>query len=123
MSQYVKCVDNRVYFKGFEGQTYGDLEIGKVYKVFPFNEQTDIEGMVRVRGEWSNEPGAEDGYLYPVRYFEPFDPMLQEQATSTLTIHLPPDLRLLLHAEALSQGKSMSLLLREWATERLDLPS
>jgi hypothetical protein len=61
--------------------------------------------------------------LYPIDYFEPFIPDIHGQATATATVHLPPDLRNVLRAEALAAGKSISALLREWIDERLDLPA
>ena len=37
------------------------------------------------------------------------------------TVHVPPTLRGILHAEALAADQSMSALVREWFEERLDL--
>jgi hypothetical protein len=122
MTQYVKCVKNDTYFQDDLAESFIELKIGAVYKVWPFNPETDIEGMVRVRGEFPNEPGSEEGYLYPVDYFEPFIPDIKEQATATATVHLPPDLRNILRAEVLAAGKSISTLRRGWIDERLDLP-
>jgi hypothetical protein len=121
MSQYVKCVKNQNYFKGHENETYGDLIVGAIYKLRPFNPETDIPGMVRVAGEFAREEGSEGGYLYPAGYFEPFTPDLQADSTAAFTVHLPPDLRHILRAEALEAGESISALAREWLTEHLDL--
>ena len=122
MTQYLKCVKNDTYFQDDLADSFIELKIGAVYKVLPFDSETDMEGMVRIRGEFPNEPGSEEGYLYPVDYFEPFIPDIKGQATATATVHLPPDLRNVLRAEALAAGKSISALLREWIDERLDLP-
>jgi hypothetical protein len=121
MSQYVKCIKNQNYFKGHEHETYGDLIVGAIYKLRPFNPETDIPGMVRIIGEFSRTPGGEGGYLYPADYFEPFTPDLQADATASITVRLPPDLRHILHAEALDGSSTMSALAREWLTEHLDL--
>ena len=69
----------------------------------------------------SGEPGGEDGYLYPLDYFEPFTPNLATQATATVTLHVPPDLKQVLHAEALDSGRPVSKLMREWVEAQLDL--
>lgn len=122
MTQYVRCIKNNTYFQDDLAESFIELKIGAVYKVWPFNPETDIEGMVRIRGEFPNEPGSEGGYLYPVDYFEPFAADVGGQAVAVATVHLPPDLRHILRAEALAAGKSISALLREWIDERLDLP-
>ncbi len=128
---YIKCIQNQVYLEGHEGETYGDLTVGAVYKALPYNPETDGPRqpdnkrpyMVRVRGEFSNEPGGEDGYLYPVDYFEPFTPNLDSNAIATVTVHLPADLKQVLHAEALDSGRPVSQLVRAWMEAQLDLPA
>jgi hypothetical protein len=54
-------------------------------------------------------------------YFEPFVPDGGE-ASESVTVHLDPYLKGVLHAEAIAARKSISALLREWIDERLDLP-
>jgi hypothetical protein len=44
------------------------------------------------------------------------------EASESVTVHLDPYLKGVLHAEAVAAGKSISALLREWIDERLDLP-
>jgi hypothetical protein len=54
--------------------------------------------------------------------FEPFAPVVTAEAEASITAHLPPDIKQLLRAEALSTGKTVSGLVREWSEERLNLP-
>ncbi len=42
---------------------------------------------------------------------------------SSLTIHVDDYTKGVLHAEAVASDKSISVLLREWIDERLDLPA
>ena len=79
--------------------------------------------MIRVIDESYGEAGSENGYLYPVDYFEPFTPNPNAPLTSSITIHLSDYTKGVLHAEAVASDKSISAFLREWIEERLDLPA
>ena len=120
---YMKCVDNRVYFKGALGETYEpDLIIGKVYRVAP-PLPNDNSIMVRIFDGSYGQPGSEIGYLYPRDYFEPVDlTQINGHVDKAVTMHLPEALAGILHAEAIMAEKSVSALLRSWVEERLDLP-
>ena len=87
---------------------------GRVYKVAP-PEKND-RGMLRVID------GSGEDYLYPGGYFEPFLPESNAPSES-VTVHLDPYLKGVLHAEAIAARKSISALLRDWIDERLDLPA
>jgi hypothetical protein len=117
---YVRCVNNRKYRYFSEEPRQADdmilgLEIGRIYKV-ALPEANDGPGEVRVIDD-----SGED-YLYPAAYFEPLTLNGTEPITAATTVHLPPSLKGILHAEALAAGKSVSALLRQWIDERLDLP-
>lgn len=115
--KYVRCVNNKGFIYDQNGQlfdeTIPDLVIGRVYKVAP-PEENDGE-MLRVID------GSGEDYLYPAEYFEPFVPNGRE-ASDSITIHLDPYLKGILHAEAIVARQSISALVREWIDERLDLP-
>ena len=121
--KYMKCIDNKVYFKGDWGDDYGpDLIIGKVYCVAP-PLPNDHPSMVRIFDGSYGQAGSEIGYLYPRAYFEPLElDQLHSRADKTVTMHVPDALAGILHAEAIMAQKSVSALLREWIEERLDLP-
>jgi hypothetical protein len=124
MNQYVKCIDNKVYFKGNWGEDYyPDLIIGKVYRVAP-PLANDHPSMIRIFDGSYGEAGSEIGYLYPRDYFQPvaldFQPSHADRA---LTVHLPEVLAGVLHAEAIMAQSSISALVRAWIEERLDLPA
>lgn len=117
---YVRCIDSRKYLYFPEEPRQADdtilgLEIGQIYKLAP-SEVNDGPGEVCVIDD-----SGED-YLYPAVYFEPLTLNGAEQITAAATVHLPPSLKGILHAEALAAGKSVSALLRQWIDERLDLP-
>jgi hypothetical protein len=108
---YVRCIKNN----GYEAS----LEIGKVYKALPTTKLERQDNLLRVI---DNE--GED-YLYDNDYFEEIDFSAiagQEAGLTSMTIHLPPLVKALVQAEALSSQKSMAALMREWIDERLDLP-
>lgn len=123
MNQYVKCVNNQVYFKGSWGENYGpDLRVGKVYRVAPPLDN-DHPSMIRIYDGSYGQAGSEIGYLYPRDYFEPVVLDLSNgHADRSVTIHVPESLAGILHAEAIMAQKSISALVREWVEERLDLP-
>lgn len=117
---YVRCINNRKYLyfpeePRQENDTILGLEIGQIYKLAPPdpNDQPTEARVIDDTGE---------DYLYPAAYFEPMKLYEGELATATATIHLPPSIKGILHAEALAAGKSVSALLRQWIDERLDLP-
>ena len=96
------------------GENYAPhLLLGHVYEAIP-PEENDGE-MLRVID------GSGEDYIYPPEYFEPFLPGSGEGSDS-LTVHLDPYLKGILHAEAIAARKSISALVREWIDERLDLP-
>jgi hypothetical protein len=114
MNQYVRCVKNDTLFVEDEAEDLAPhLIIGRVYKVAP-PEENDGD-MLRVID------GSGEDYLYPVTYFEPFLPTTPQREDS-ITIHLDPYLKGVLHAEAVAVRKPVSALVREWIDERLDLP-
>ena len=114
MSKYVRCQKNQTLFSDDAAADFAPhLIMGRVYKVAP-PEKND-RGMLRVID------GSGEDYLYPMSYFEPFVPDGGE-ASESVTVHLDPYLKGVLHAEAIAAKKSISALLREWIDERLDLP-
>lgn len=114
MNKYVRCITNQTLFMhDLAGDYSPHLIIGKIYKVAP-PQENDGE-MLRVID------GSGEDYLYPASYFEPFTPIGRE-ASETITIHLDPYLKGVLHAEAIATQKSVSSLVREWIDEQLDLP-
>jgi len=108
---YVRCVKN----KGYQAS----LEMGKIYKTLPTTPRERRNGLLRVI---DNE--GED-YLYDRAYFEPVQVFTRasESGLVALTVHLPPQIKSILQAEALAAHKSTSTLVREWIDERLDLPA
>lgn len=105
--RYVECIKNDDYEI--------DLTVGQVYKVFPPVDSEKNVGVIRIV---DNE--GED-YLYDRSYFEPFEPNRAGARKVSLTIHVDPFTKGVLHAEALAAKKSISALMREWIDERLDL--
>ena len=63
-----------------------------------------------------------EDYLYPASYFEPVH-LNGEAKSDSITVHISPTLRGILHAEAVAAHRSVGALLRTWIDERLDLPS
>lgn len=108
---YVRCVKN----KGNQAS----LVIGRIYKTLPTTPRERRNGLLRVI---DNE--GED-YLYDRDYFEPVEGITRaaESGLVALTVHLPPQIKSILQAEALGAHKSASTLVREWIDERLDLPA
>ena len=114
MSIYVRCLKNQTLFSDDTATDFAPHLIkGQIYKVAP-PEKNDT-GMLRVID------GSGEDYLYPKSYFEPFVPNGGEVSES-VTVHLDPYLKGVLHAEAIVARKSISALLRDWIDERLDLP-
>ena len=114
MSRYVRCLKNRTLFNDDLAPDFAPhLIMGRVYRVAP-PERNDRD-MLRVID------GSGEDYLYPTNYFEPFMPNGGD-ASESVTVHLDPYLKGVLHAEAIAAKKSISTLLREWIDERLDLP-
>ncbi len=115
MITYVRCIKNETLYEDDLAETYDPfLIVGAVYKVAPphKNDGSDLLRIIDGEGE---------DYLYPAAYFEPFTPNGSEK-TESLTVHLDPYLKGILHAEAVAAKKSVSALVREWLDERLDLP-
>lgn len=121
---YVICVQNQSLAIDEPADTYGnELIVGQVYKVV-LPEPNDGPHRLRVID------GSGEDYLYPANYFVPlfasdrFDTNghAKEQASESVTVHLPPHVKGILHAEAVAAHKSVSGLLREWIEERIDLP-
>lgn len=117
---YVRCINNRKYLYfpeelRQEDDTILGLELGQIYKLAP-PDRYDQPTEARVIDDTGED------YLYPADYFEPLTIEQGEQATATATVHLPPSIKGILHAEAVAAGKSVSALLRQWIDERLDLP-
>lgn len=109
---YVKCIKN----DGYEAS----LQIGKIYKTLPTTKLESSDGLMRVI---DNE--GED-YLYDQHYFESIDLTLlsdPQAGLTPLTIHLNPQIKAILQAEAQAAHKSVAALMREWIDERLDLPT
>lgn len=118
--KYVRCIQNKAYIQ-HRGEPLRDeelvsLTLGRVYKVLPPTEDERRLGEMRVI---DNE--GED-YLYPAEYFEPIEFVEGREPTDTATIHLDPLTKDILRAEAIAAKKSLSVLLRDWIDERLDLP-
>ena len=121
---YVRCIENRqfIHRPGEEPPDeaiYG-LTIGKVYKRNP-DSQAERRGMIRVIDGSFGEPGSEQGYIYPVSYFEPLD--RANQQSEQISVQVPAFVKDILHAEAVAADKSVSALVRAWIDERLDLPA
>lgn len=91
------------------------LVVGHVYKVAAPSENDGPEWLRIIDEE------GED-YLYPATYFEPYTHNDAEQPTEKITVHIGPSLKQILHAEAIAAQKPVSVLVREWIDERLDLP-
>jgi hypothetical protein len=120
---YVRCIENRqfIHYKGEpppNEEIYG-LTIGKVYKRLS-DPKAEKHGMIRVIDESFGEAGSEEGYLYPVDYFEPFT--FTNNALEPLSVHVPAYIKDILHAEAVAADMSVSAFLRQWLDEHLDLP-
>ena len=120
---YVRCIENHqfIHRQGEvppDEEIYG-LTIGKVYKRIP-DTQAERHGMIRVIDESFGEPGSEQGYMYPARYFELLD--LNNSRLEQVSVQVPAYIRDIIHAEAVAADKSMSELVRIWIDERLDLP-
>jgi len=120
---YAKCICNSPYLhppdQPIQAEPLFGLTVGKVYKVIsdPIAEQ---HGMTRIVDEGFGERGSENGYLYPVDYFEPFLPTEVKDRVS-LTIYLDEYVKGVLHAEAIASNKSVSALMCDWVEEQLDL--
>ena len=67
---YVRCINNQTYVR-MPGEpvngALADLTIGAVYKVLPTSPHERDTGMIRIIDNLGED------YLYPARYFEPFD--------------------------------------------------
>ncbi|MEI2609110.1 MAG: hypothetical protein V9G20_10835 [Candidatus Promineifilaceae bacterium] len=114
MSSYVRCIQNQTLFADDLAEDFAPhLVVGRVYKVAP-PEPNDGD-MLRIID------GSGEDYLYPAHYFEPFTPQGQ-MSSETITVHLDPYMKGVLHAEAAASRKTVSALVREWLDERLDLP-
>lgn len=119
--KYVRCVNNKQYIRfkdePFHNEEISDLVVGQIYRLAAPdpNDGTDDIRVIDESGE---------DYLFPASYFEPVLLTAEsfDEASATITIHLSPVMKGILHAEALSSQKSVSALLREWIDERLDLP-
>jgi hypothetical protein len=115
--RHVRCIRNKTLWKDDAASTYEPLLIvGHVYKVAPPAENDSPEWLRII-----NEEGED--YLYPADYFEPYALDSAEHATETITVHLAPSLKHILHAEALAAQASVSGLLRQWIDDHLDLPA
>lgn len=109
------CLRNQTLSLDESNDTYGsELVVGQVYKVAP-PEPNDGSHRIRVID------GSGEDYLYPADYFVPLLPN-GNHSSESVTIHLPPYVKGILHAEAVAAHKSVSALLREWIDERIDLP-
>ncbi|MCE7983889.1 MAG: hypothetical protein DYG89_22170 [Caldilinea sp. CFX5] len=112
---YVRCINNDGYAVS--------LRKDEVYLALP-DRAAEEQNLLRILDETAGEAGSEDGYLFAKDRFTVVEPIeLTADATANLTVHLPPALRGILHAESLAANKSMSALVREWIEERLDLPT
>ena len=122
---YVKCINNKPYLQPQDEpvqlESLTGLTIGGIYKVLP-PERNDPADMLRVVDETFGEAGSESGYLYPINYFESFVPTGEFGLIDSITVHVDPYLKGVLHAEAIAANKSVSALLRQWIDERLDSP-
>ncbi len=118
---YVKCLKNKAYIHlpgdPIEKDETTDLTIGKVYKTAPQTNDDRRLGELRVFDE-----SGED-YLFPAEYFEPYLPNGDDEIPETVSVRLNAYMKNILRAEALASQKSVSMLLREWIDERLDLPA
>jgi len=119
---YVRCINNKAYVHLPDEAGNGaltDLTIGAVYKVLPTTQHERDTGVIRIV-----DNSGED-YLYPDSYFQPLDenmvPAEWQSGHTTLTIHLDPRTKAILHAEALATHTSMGALVRQWIEERLEL--
>jgi hypothetical protein len=123
---YVRCVNNKPYLQPpnelVQVESLTGITVGGIYKVLP-PERNDPVDMLRIVDETFGEPGSESGYLYPGAYFEPFVPTRQSRLVDSVTIHLDPYSKGVLHAEAIAANTSVSALLRAWIDERLDVPA
>ena len=107
--QYVKCIHNQ----GNEAS----LSLGVIYRALPTTSLENESGMVRII---DNE--GED-YLYPRRWFEVVsEQTLVAELSESLTVHLNLRAKLAIRDLAHAKGIPMSVLIREWIDERLDLP-
>lgn len=112
---YGRCLNN----EGYEVS----LRAGAVYRVLS-DPDAERHGLLRILDETTGEAGSASGYLFAADRFEPLaSAELDAGVTAAVSVHLPPALRGILHAEALAADKSMSALVREWIEERLDLPA
>ena len=116
--RYVRCIHNAGFVYDQNGKlfdpTIDDLEVDRVYRVaFPVENDG---AMLRVID------GSGEDYLYPVEYFEPWEPNGQVSHCGAVTVYLDDYIKGILHAEARAAKKSVSALLRTWIEERLDLP-
>jgi len=119
---YVRCINNKAYVHLPDeagNDALADLTIGAVYKVLPTAQHewdTDVIRIIDNSGE---------DYLYPASYFQSLDentvPVERKSGHATLTIHLDPRTKAILHAEALAAHTSMGALVRQWIEERLEL--
>jgi hypothetical protein len=114
MSNYVRCVNNQTLFVDDLAKDYAPhLVIGRVYKVaLPQENDGDLLRVI---------DGSGEDYLYPRHYFEPFI-LRSQEASETITVHLDPYMKGILHAEAIATHKSVSALVRDWLDEHLDIP-
>jgi hypothetical protein len=116
MIKYVKCINNQTLSLDEPSDTYApELIVGQVYKVAP-PEPNDGLDRLRVID------GSGEDYLYPANYFEPINGIGIEKSES-VTVHLDPVLKGILHAEAIAAHMSVSALVRTLIDERLDLPT
>ena len=114
MIKYVKCINNQTLALDEPDDTYApELIIGQIYKLAP-PEPNDGPDRLRVID------GSGEDYLYPATYFEPLQRLGVEKSES-ITVHLDPALKGILHAEAIAAHTSVSALVRTWIDERLDL--
>ena len=103
---YVLCINNQ----GYEAS----LTLGAIYKVLRNDSDQTSFRVIDNEGE---------DYLYDSSRFKPVKlDELSPKAVETVTVHLDPLLKGILHAEALAAQTSVSALVREWIGERLDLP-
>lgn len=115
---YVKCLKNKAYIHvaGEPAPDYDliSLTIGQVYKLAP-PEENDGD-------DWRVYDESGEDYLFPPDYFEPYEPNGDhEHASESVTAHLTPYMKNILHAEAIAADKSISALLRDLIAERFDL--
>jgi hypothetical protein len=118
---YVQCINNQAYLHFKDEPLRNEptsLTIGRIYKTLPLTQHEREHGWLRVIDDTGED------YLFPATYFESVDisQAALTDVSSTVTLHLSPVLKGILHAEALAANKSVSALLRKWLDERLDLP-